>query len=122
MRSDGVRSLKRDLRSSARARSGRKVSASYRFLADKFIPAQYYASYGDTIAAVDRAALEVAMQINAGSIERDCPESPWRKRAKDRYGGSKEKGKDRGRVMYVRKRGNSRPQGKRIPASTGESE
>lgn len=38
------------------------------------------------------------MQINAGSIERDCPESPWRKRAKDRYRGSKEKGKDRGDV------------------------
>lgn len=122
--SDSVRRwrLKRDFKIE-RARSGRKISTSYRFLADKFIPAQYYASYSDTIAAVDRAALEVAMQINAGSIERDCPEFR-RKRAKDRYGGSKERGKDRGRMMYVRKRGTERekPQGKRISASTGESE
>lgn len=33
--------------------------------------------------AVDRAALEVAMQINTGSIERDCPE---RAPAKERKG------------------------------------
>lgn len=50
------------------------------------------------------------------------PGESQRKRAKDRYGGSKEKGKDRDRVIYVRKRGTERvkPQGKRILASTGE--
>jgi len=52
------------------------------------------------------------------------PGEPRRKRAKDGYGGSKEKAKDRDKVMYMRKKGTERekPQGKRIPASTGESE
>lgn len=51
------------------------------------------------------------------------PGESGRKRAKDRYGGSKEeKGKERGRAMCVRKRGTERkkPQGKRIPANIPE--
>lgn len=52
----------------------KNISFLTTWTADRFVPAQYYASYSDMIAVVDRVALEVAMQINAGSIERDCPE------------------------------------------------
>lgn len=51
------------------------------------------------IAAVDRAALEVAMQINTGSIERDCPESLGEREARDRHAGPKERRRDEGRGM-----------------------
>lgn len=75
-------------------------------MADRFIPAQYYASYNDTIAAVDRAALEVAMQINTGSIERDCPESPGERERRMDTGikGERDRGGERARVQEERER------------------
>lgn len=86
-----------------RARSGRKVSkrriVSWLRTADRFILAQYYASYSDTIAVVDRAVLEVAMQINAGSIERDCPESPGERVRRMDTKTMKERRRESGRVM-----------------------
>lgn len=55
------------IRPSVRGAEGeyRRRIVSWLRTAVRFIPAQYYASYSDTIAAVDRAALQVAMQINA---------------------------------------------------------
>jgi len=45
------------------------------------------------------------------------PGESWRKRAKDRYRGSKEKGKDRDRAMYVRKRITERGKSRRARES-----